>query len=180
MPYLSPADVVTGTTITSAWGDSVKAAADFLANPPHVAARHNTTQSITNATWTALVFNTEDEDTAGFHDTGTNTDRFVIPDTGLYVVSAGIEFATNGTGQRVLGLQKNGTPSTGPNVKGRAGQPNPGAGSAAVLSLSTVLKLTAADIVRVLVFQSSGGALNVGASATEMHPYATFTWIGLG
>ena len=181
MPYTSPATVVTATTITSAWGNSVKAATDWLANPPHCAARHSVAQShTTTATWRAVVFDTEDEDTASIHSTSSNTELFTAPAAGLYLVTAGVEFAANATGQRVIGLRKNGTPASGPNVKGRASNPNPGAGSNAVLSFATPIKLAASDTLQLIAFQNSGGALNIGASTTEHHPYFTITWIGLG
>lgn len=180
MPYTSPTTVVTGTTTASAWGNSVKAGLDYQANPPHCAIRHSVAQSIATGAWSAVVFDTEDEDTASMHSTSSLTDQIVIPAAGLYLVTTSLEFATNGTGQRVAGFQVNGTPATGPNVKGRSSNPNPGAGSDPVLNPSSVLKLAVADILRVLVFQNSGGALNLIASTSEKHPFVTATWIGLG
>lgn len=149
-------------------------------SPPHVAARHSASQSITTTIWSALVFNTEDEDTAAFHSTASNTDRFVIPASGLYLCCAALEYAANSTGQRLIGFQVNGTPSAGPNLKGRGTYTSPSATYNAVMNCSAVNKLTAGDILRVLTYQDSGGGLNVVASAAEKHPFVTLTWVGLG
>ena len=72
-------------------------------------AYHNTTQSIPNATDTALAMNSEEYDTDTIHDTATNNSRLTFKTAGKYLVWAEIEWAANGTGERFVAIKKNGT-----------------------------------------------------------------------
>ena len=45
--------------------------------------------------WQYLTFNTEISDRGGFHSTVSNTDRFVVPTDGIYLMCGSIEFAAN-------------------------------------------------------------------------------------
>jgi len=72
---------------------------------------HSTTQNITNATPTALVFDTEIVDAQGWHSTVTNTSRFTIGVTGYYVFSTSFLYsAAGGSGSYhdTVELYKNG------------------------------------------------------------------------
>lgn len=118
------------------------------------------TQAIGDTTDTAVTFPTgsasESWDTELFHDMSTNTAHFTAPWDGYYQVNAGIGFAGNATGRRDLWIEANGD-----GVK-RALQRelNPTA-TDCYLTTSLLVRLTAGSYVRMLVWQNSGGNLNV-------------------
>lgn len=178
MPYVAPATVVTATTITSAWGNSVKAATDFLANPPACRVWNNAAISVANSTWVALTFNSERWDTNTMHDTVTNTGRITIVTAGLYILTGHAEFAANATGMRGLQLLRNTDADGIAQIYYQAAPVSTGT----AVSLSTVWKFVAGDYVQLRAFQNSGGALNVNTNPanTFFTPEFSATWIGLG
>jgi hypothetical protein len=123
-----------------------------------------TNQTISNATWTVLTYNSESYDTDGFHSTSTNTGRLTIPAglTGYYLVITQAVFNTNATGARSSQIRKNGAEiSVGRKM---------GAYSSTVESVlvgSDILYLTAGDYIEHLVYQSSGGNLLMNQDNTE-------------
>ena len=121
----------------------------------------STTQSIANATATALTYNTESYDTDAFHDTVTNNTRMTVPagKAGKYLITSTTYFTNNATGQRIAYIYKNGASVFGTTVVGASASVD-----VAVL-LSYVINLAVADYVEIFAYQNSGGALNVfGAS----------------
>lgn len=176
MAYSSPATVVTATTITSTWGNSVKAAADYLANPPQCRVYNNAAISIAvSGTAQILTFNSERYDTDTMHDTVTNNSRLTAKTAGVYSVSATAEFASNATGYRQMYFRVNGT-----NIIGYMSIPTgAGGGIGTGLALETKWKFAVNDYVEVLVAQLSGGALNVNSVASYT-PEFGMSWIGLG
>jgi hypothetical protein len=119
----------------------------------------STTQSIADATATAIQFNAETFDTDSFHDNVTNNTRVTIPSgkSGKYLFTAWVSIETNATGYRNLELLKNGTTLTGswslgftPNSTGYAG-----------FCGAVVIDLTAGDYMEVLATQTSGSNKNV-------------------
>src|ERR1043165_754736 len=112
MAYSSPATVVTGTTITSTWGNSVKSATDYLANPPACRAYRSTGSGgfvLPTAVEAAIPFDSERFDTDNMHSTVTNRSRITFNTAGLYQVTACVEFQANATGERMASILKNGT-----------------------------------------------------------------------
>src|SRR5690349_17470784 len=106
MPYTSPATVVTGTPIASAaFGNTVKAALDFLANPPRAQARRTSTQSITSGAWNLVTFTVEDVDSDNMFTTGSG-DRFTATTAGRYEVIFSASFTTNSSGVRGWAIAK--------------------------------------------------------------------------
>lgn len=183
MAYSSPATVVTATTITSTWGNSVKTAADYLANPPACRAYNNAAIAVTTATIFALTLNAERYKTiAGMHSTSSNTHRIVATDAGLYVVQGHIQFASNATGFRGLFIFLNSV-LTGSTVTAgtRIASEFRGAtnGDFTEISISTMYKLAANDHLTLACYQTSGGNLNAN-SASAYSPEFAATWIGLG
>jgi hypothetical protein len=133
---------------------------------PRVSAYYSTTQSVNNATWTPLTFDSEDFDTTNLHDISVNTDRVSISHTGLYLVSARAAFAANTTGSRAVGIAKNGTTSAElQRVRFTTGV-NAAAAGVHIEQILTLLELReGVDFVAALVYQDSGGALNVGSTS---------------
>lgn len=177
MPYTTPGDVTTGTTITSAWGNLVGNATDFLANPPACRVYNNAGLTHTsNNNWQALSgFNSEHFDTDSMHSTSVNTGRITINTAGLYVVGGSFEFAANATGARGIGLYLNGNtdvcaPILLHTVTGTFGAP---------LCISAVYKFAVGNYVELRGFQNSGGNLNISRYANGS-PEFWACWIGLG
>lgn len=117
----------------------------------------STAQSLTSGTATALNFDSETFDTAGFHDTVTNPSRFTIPAgaAGTYVVVGGVGFAANATGTRAARIHVNGVVGAITSVEA-----DRTAGLPTRLTVSDVLVLAAGDYVELAGYQLSGGALN--------------------
>ena len=116
----------------------------------------NVTQSIANATWTTITFDSENFDTDSFHSTSTNTSRMTIPSgkNGKYLVTANLSFPTNTTGMRASMIRKNGADY----AKGTwIGAFNEAVG----LIATQIIDLVATDYVEMQVYQDSGGSLNI-------------------
>jgi len=121
---------------------------------------HNSAaQSINTATFTALTFDTEDWDDDAYHDTGANTSRITIRVPGRYAIGCNVGFAANATGYRQVRLFVNGATS----IKMVAHSAAAG-GTTHHEALEAVYEFNAGDYIEVLVYQNSGGALNVDAA----------------
>jgi len=178
MPYTSPATVVTGTPIASTWGNAVKAATDYLANPPACRVYHNTTQSATSGAALYLAFNSERFDTDTMHDTVTNNSRITFKTAGVYVVNGVVELAgdTDYTDLQVF-IEMNGTTTIGFHR-----DLNPGTNTNVRLwTITTIYKFAVNDYVRLGIVQTntSGGANNVNATGNRS-PEFSAVWVGLG
>lgn len=117
---------------------------------------NNATQSIANAgSGTAVAFNTENVDAFAMHSaSGT---RLTVPSGwgGWWLFTAWITFASNATGLRQVALVANGSLAV-------AGQMTTAvSGADHNLAVSSLVRLSAADYVEVVAFQTSGGALNL-------------------
>lgn len=132
---------------------------------PHVpAARvyHNAAQSVAHNTLVALAFNSERYDTDVIHDTATNNSRLVCKTAGLYSVKGCAAFAASATGIRQVNIRLNGaTYLDGLTL------PAAGAADATMITVTTDYFLAANDYVELIAYQTSGGALNVTASANQ-------------
>lgn len=116
--------------------------------------------SIANNTNTAVTFDSERFDNQGMHSTSSNTSRLTVP-TGMggkFLIGGHIEFAGNASGQRDILIQVNGSTVI---AYDRVG---PNGAVSWKMSLTTMYALSAADYVELLVFQNSGGALNLDAT----------------
>jgi PKD repeat protein len=178
--YTAAGSAVAGDVYTAAAHNVIVTDVNNFIVPPLVRANHGTTtQSLTNATLTYVQWDAEDYDTDGMFTTSDNT-KITINTTGVYLVTATITFATNGTGSRLMSLMKNpSSPSDFGSAFAGCWMDDPGAGAETVLSVSSPISLVATDVIRVMAFQSSGGALNIGAvpSWSQQSHFAA-TWIG--
>jgi hypothetical protein len=155
MAYGSP-----GTTITG--------------SPPACRVRRTTPQSVPTATETAVTFDAERYDTDTMHSTASLTSRVTFTTAGVYDVDGGVSFAANGTGLRQVGIRLNGTTYLKLVLTAVAA-----AGSSTILSVSTTYKFAAADYVELVVYQSSGGGLDVETAGSYSPEFAA-TWLGRG
>lgn len=138
--------------------------------------RQATLQTIANGTFTALTFDAEDFDTYNGHSTVTNNDRYTCQLAGYYTLSGGVSFAANTTFTRAMQWTVNGTAVPGSDTNPNASTDG---GSAARLTARTITVLLAVnDIVRMTVFQGTGGNLNTNvAGGTEFQSVANIVWV---
>lgn len=120
--------------------------------------RMNTPQSIANATFTTLLWDTEVFDVGDFRVAGAPGD-LVAPVKGIYQVNATGGFPTVFTGRVLLQFLKNGAVEYGGNLVPTAGSDDVSAHA------STIVQMNAGDVLRVQIFQSSGSAQNTSTSA---------------
>jgi hypothetical protein len=174
----------TVSVATASLGDNDTSAASTafvqsaLGNPnstrPSCSLWHSATQSIPNATDTALLFDSEINDNDSMHSTTTNTSRITAQTPGTYTFFASVEFAGNATGYRQITLIKNGTDYLAMDNR---------LANAAVVTRCTIgvsVTLNAGDYVEVWAYQTSTAALNVSLS-TATFPYSrafNATWTG--
>lgn len=126
---------------------------------------NSTSQSIPNATSTAVTFNTEIFDTDGFHSTATNTSRITIPAglAGKYQVNACLTYGANGTGLRTFAIYKNGSVyQWAPQALGSASL------NAGGVSFATVVDLAVTDYIEMFAYQSSGGSLGTNSGSQDV------------
>jgi hypothetical protein len=128
-------------------------------------------QSIPNSTQTNLSFNTERYNNGGMHSTISNNSRITAQKAGVYVITGNVEFASNATGMRVVGVILNGAT---PMAEVRIPAVN---GNTTILSVSTLLHMAINDYVELFVYQDSGGALNVTLLA-DISPEFAAQWMG--
>jgi hypothetical protein len=132
--------------------------------------RDGSTQSIANATFTAVLFNAEYYDTDSIHSTSSNTDRFTVPTGkgGKWAISASVLFSGSSTGERRIAVYKNGAAANTDNRlsgQGSAGQ---------TMAINSVFDLVATDYLSIYVYQDSSGSLNLDGDII----YCAFSYLG--
>jgi hypothetical protein len=133
---------------------------------------NNANISIPNNSATAATFNTEDYDTDNIHSTVSNTGRLTCQTAGKYLIVANYSLAGNASGIREFFIKLNG----GNYIAADSGKA-PIAADAWRNSLSKIIELAVSNYVEFVVFQNSGGALNLEYSA-DFSPYFSMHRIG--
>lgn len=129
------------------------------------------TQSIANATWTALALQAEKFDTDGYHDNATNNTRLTVPTGkgGTFIMAGQHRFAASTAGFRAIYVRKNGTDVlAGINT---GGIQNSGYGASS--HQSAVVQLAAGDYIELMAHQTSGGNLSTILDTDSV-------WLSLG
>lgn len=121
-------------------------------------------QSINNTTLTALTFDSELYDDDTMHSTVSNTSRITMTTAGRYHVGATVTFDANATGSRIVLLRLNGTTYF---AKDRHMTVTTGSTTTSA-TVSSDYNFSATDYVEVIVYQDSGGALNVLNSGADV------------
>lgn len=138
----------------------------FLHTKDRVGVYDSADQSISNATYELMTWDSEDYDNNGMHNNSSNTGRLTCQSDGLYLVEFKINFATDTNGNRRVMLRKNAAGSS-------AGGTNQGVWyETAIASDNTTVSggrgiaLNSTDYVELFVYQDTGGALNVSSGAS--------------
>lgn len=161
LPVPNQATFVAGVTDSAAFlNANVRDSVTFLANPPHLMCVQTAAQSIPNAAFTALTFDTNTVDSYSGHSTVTNTSRYVAQVAGWYWV-AGVYATTNIGSALDFGpqIRKNGTAVQGLTVAAASAGTNQG------LQVAGPVFLLIGDYVEIYAFQSSGAAHNTATFA---------------
>jgi hypothetical protein len=116
---------------------------------------NNAAQSISNAAWNIITFNTEKWDTDGMHSTVSNTDRITCVTAGVYLAIAVIYFDISSVGNRQLIISRGGVVSEINTYEG-----NPPADGGCLCFGFCLISFAAGEWLRLYAYQNSGGALN--------------------
>ena len=130
--------------------------------------------SLTAATFTQMLFASEEYDTSTMHSTVTNTGRLTVPagEDGLYLIQATANLAASANpGGIVLQVRKNGAGSTAPTLQDSSSLfTSATANVMPSCSVSGLVRLAAADYLELYVIQNSSGAVLLTGS-TQAHRF---------
>lgn len=162
-------EIVTAAMLNANVRDSI----NYLLAPPAAALRQTSAQSLGNAAWTALTFDTEDVDNDNAHSTSTNTSRYVAQTAGWHRVNGGnVGFAANSTGRRGTRLAVNGSELNGGQCVGYIA----GANAVVQAIVGRDVFLNVGDYLEVQAFQESGANLNTAVVGGQQ-PSLTVAWV---
>lgn len=142
-------------------------------NVPMVRVLRSANQTLTNGVGAGVSFDVESLDTDNMWVVGSPT-RVTFQTTGTYLITYGVQFASNGTGARSIYILLAGVLllSTMGAVPGNATD-----GPALVGSV--MRRFSAADFIELFAVQNSGGNLNIGEGGSgHERTYLTALWVG--
>ena len=159
---------LTGTVPDGSFPATLPAVSGRLVTMPSCAITRTAAQTIPDATETDVLFTAEDHDNATMHDTGSVQDRIVIPYDGVYLICAHVIWDANASGARRIDVTLNDPAPAALAAKLQSIAMLPSAAESNVLAqtVSVVRRLTAGDIVRINVSQTSGGNLDILSTTT--------------
>jgi len=163
MAFTTPGTAFPSAVLTSAfWNtnvrDNISYLYEYALQAPACRVQKTSTQSINSATLATLSFDTELFDTDSMHSNVTNNGRITFNTAGLYVVSAGVVYATSVTrGELIIDLVPNAGGETGRIVDVIYG-------SGERFNCTTIYKFSAADYIEAKAFHESGTARTVNAT----------------
>lgn len=121
--------------------------------------RRTSAQSIANTTHTPIVWEVSDHDPLSMCVAGTPT-RVTVPEAGTYMVIGQVQWA-GWYNRNIVGIWVNGAGTT-------RGWRSEVSGSAfPLVQASSLIRLAAGEFVELVVWQNSGGSVNIPAGATE-------------
>lgn len=128
----------------------------FALNPPTFFGYQNTTQTLSNQTWTSLNIDATIDDNFSGHSNSVNPSRYTCQVAGTYQVSGCYAPLGNSTGFRAVRMEKNGSTNL---LGGAVYLPNNGTSEGGYVTPVAVVPLVVGDYVEVQGWQSSGGSL---------------------
>ncbi len=156
-----------GISISGSWPNHTVA----IATLDGARVYNSANEAITTATFTALTFDSERYDNGGLHSTVSNTSRLTAQKAGAYSLWGNVYFDANATGLRQVRIKLNAVTW----IAVESGLPQ--TDGTALLTVSTLHRLSVGDYVELVVYQSSGGNLNVVASG-DFSPEFAMQWLG--
>jgi hypothetical protein len=172
-PGLSVANAARAQSAGSA--DAVKAGsigpAELSSSIPAAHVTRTLAQTIPESVDTAIQSTAERYDTAGLHENATDNTRLTAPVTGIYNVTAQVEWQAGASpSEHELSLKRNDTTTlaiTSAVING--GQQ----------TVTTQVRLQAGDFVEAIVYHETVPSLNIQASS-EYSPEFSMTWLAPG
>jgi hypothetical protein len=140
---------------------------------------HNSAQlAVTNATWTALTFDTNDYDQgpSAQHSTSSNQSRLVCVQAGVYSVFGTIAWQPNATGYRGIAIRLNGT-----TYVARLTHASISGTDSDFCTITAHCKLALADYLELLGYQNSTATINTYSPAQLANDVTpAFGWAQVG
>lgn len=165
MAWINPNSVhipTTGSVIPASWGAMVNQNLIHLRHQTEAAAAYrNTTQSINNATVTAVSFTTRLWDNTNMWRGGT---RFYAPTSGVYLFTAFVSFHASAAGQRAVYLRASNAGGGSFSIH----RQNAASSGMTVVSCTGIVWLSTDNYVEVYVEQNSGGSLGVNEAGAAL------------
>ena len=152
----------TGQVLTVAGGIPSWATPSSGASFSGAQARNSSSQSITNNTETAIIFDSEIFDSGTYWDTGSNT-RFTVPSTGKYSISVSVLFNYSVAGYQTIKIYKNGAFAYQVDRVGFTGTSS----NAFSLGKTSLISLTASDYVEAFYYQNSGSTQTIFGNTSD-------------
>lgn len=161
--------------LTTTQLSQLNTATSFLRDPPRAQLRQTVAQALTTGIAAAVTFTTEDYDTAGAHDTGTNPSRYTSAYPGRYEVSGAAAFAFHATGRRSTKWQINGIDVPGSQIS----LPATAASVCAVPARTMEVYLDVGDYLELIAIQESGTTPLNTAVTTSDQSLMRVRWVAL-
>lgn len=177
MPYTSPAAQSSGAVAPVSWADSVKAGLDYLANPPACRVYNAGAQTIADAGFLPITFDSERYDTDSMHSTSVNTSRITFNTAGLYLLTGNVLFAGADYASVFVDILHNNLTRL---ASGTVGTMTDASSNSASVSVATVYKMAVADYVELRAYQNNTTNVARTLIAPNGSPEFAATWIGLG
>jgi hypothetical protein len=162
-------DLVSGALLNT----NIRDAINYLANPPLFLGRQTVAQSIPNATFTALAFDTNDTDSYAGHSTVTNNSRYTAQVAGWYMVTGVVTYGASTNSHRGA-IAKNGV-----QVNGAVAIPVVGGATSAAADVvfpTVPVFLGVGDYVQLQTYQDTGAAFSTSVIAAR-EPSFTVWWM---
>lgn len=160
MSYLDLNDVhipSVGGTAIAGWGTAVRDNFEAIEDPPRCRAEGTVAQAISDSSTAYPTFHDDVDDTDSMHNPGGANPQIVYINTpGVWSVTAWVRWAPNATGYREARIV-NGASTIEANVY----TANPSGSRDTHQRIETELLLDASDYLRLGVYQTSGGNLDV-------------------
>lgn len=167
MAWTNPRTWTTGESVSAAQLNThLRDNLSFLAAPDRAMGNRGAfAQTLSTATWTEMVFGSENYDTGGMHTTGGDNQQFAAAVAGAYLCVAQVRFAANSTGDRKAMIRKNSAHGAGGGTAWGLTCVRAATGQETSFSIAAVVPLSAGDYVSAWAWQNSGGNLDLEAGA---------------
>ncbi len=147
-----------------------------------VSALRASDQTITDSTWTPILWTSEDWDTANgasstFHNNSSNQERLTVPSglDGYYAIASNIVWDTNTAGRRALRILQNGATNIAVTRESAVSGGSTGSG----MFIGRTFLLAAGDYVQIDAYQDSGGSRVIDGTTFAEVPYFQMYRVGV-